>query len=840
MKMRSKINDEKHIRFPNMLVLVVMLVSLCFQGIYWGSYQNKLSEFSSTIAENRLDRVHQNLLDNVADVITQTENLFTFARMNGLSNYANAYLNLRDEQYVSEQLAEMEKVCLEMDFKSDFMDGFLVLGKNSNQKSMYYDFASKKIVEFEGFCQEVLSESGLDLSIYQSLGVPMSLDLEEFMQSSAHQDVMHQEYAGMAQFMELCQKHYIVTDVFSGVMVIAFLDTSCFSTGLENQKDYAFALYTSNAEEIFRFGEIEHKRMIKESIVQPDGLEVVTELKRTDTYRQRYIGIGGFCCILFFNILSYIFIKFYLGILVEPWRFLKKVLLSLVLVCMIPFLLLHLILNHMTNQYSNQMLDKYLDTCILQYENACKRFQSDCESMSVSPAIQLIEEYDSTNTNKNMELISNFETSILPKIDLLPNYSYMLVTDNDGNLLYQSSYMGRTELFSKIIGRVSQDTKNESETFRFWVTEDTISNGHVIVFCAPVVKQNTNIGNIVFAMKEPILSNYIGLEQENVEYVLIDDTGEVYGNDKGIENIGESNLSSITTNSKEKKERYHDWMVGVCNQTVFENTSLLLCVDVENYVRIFDVSPMSSIVIALILAVVIALISWVMLLENEKRYEKEKKLIELRVEAEFKMLQQQINPHFMFNTLEIINLIASVNQIEEISSVTRALADILRFSLTRSQTVTVGEEITALNNYLLIQNMRFGDRVQLVTDFDEKLFEHTMLKFVLQPLVENSISHGVYHKLKDGEIKICLSKEKENLVFEISDNGVGMSQEQLNKLLNSLHGAEEYSYSTKGSGLGLKNIYRRISYYYDGDAKMLIESTEQVGTKVKLILPIVD
>ena len=377
----------------------------------------------------------------------------------------------------------------------------------------------------------------------------------------------------------------------------------------------------------------------------------------------------------------------------------------------------------MTGKYSNQMLDKYLDTCILQYENASKRFQSDCESLSISPAIKLIEEYDINNSNKNIELVRNFETSILAKIDLLPNYSYMLVTDSDCNILYQSSYSGRPELFSEIIGQVSTDTKEIPKAFRFWVTDDSISNGHVIVFCAPVVQEETFIGNIVIAMKEPVFSNYIGLEQENTDYVLIDKAGKMYGNEQRIENIGESNLRSFVTESTEKTYRHDDLMLGVCNQTMFRDTSMLLCVDVENYVRILDSSLLNSMVIGLVLALVIALISWFMLWENEKRHENEKNLIALRMQAEFKMLQQQINPHFMFNTLEIINLIASVNKIEEISSVTRALADILRFSLTRSQTVTVGEEITALNNYLLIQNMRFGDRVQLVTDFDEKLFE---------------------------------------------------------------------------------------------------------------------
>lgn len=113
-----------------------------------------------------------------------------------------------------------------------------------------------------------------------------------------------------------------------------------------------------------------------------------------------------------------------------------------------------------------------------------------------------------------------------------------------------------------------------------------------------------------------------------------------------------------------------------------------------------------------------------------------------------------------------------------------------------------------------------------------------MLKFLLQPLVENAISHGVRKKLRDGEVEVSLTSQDEFLHFCVSDNGEGMPQEQLERLRDSIYNdTEEYAYSTVGGGIGLKNIYRRLCYYYEGRADLIIESECNVGTTIKIVLP---
>ena len=172
------------------------------------------------------------------------------------------------------------------------------------------------------------------------------------------------------------------------------------------------------------------------------------------------------------------------------------------------------------------------------------------------------------------------------------------------------------------------------------------------------------------------------------------------------------------------------------------------------------------------------------------------------------------------------------------SDIVKSLARILRFSLRGEQTVTAGEEVAALRDYLLIQKMRFEDYIRFDVEFDEHLSHYSILKFILQPLVENSISHGLSNKLTDGQVIVRVVEQGETLVFTVSDNGAGMTEAELDKLKCSIRDTEEErAYSKGGIGIGLKNIYRRLCYYYGNQASMNIESSYGVGTTVTLVLP---
>ena len=142
-----------------------------------------------------------------------------------------------------------------------------------------------------------------------------------------------------------------------------------------------------------------------------------------------------------------------------------------------------------------------------------------------------------------------------------------------------------------------------------------------------------------------------------------------------------------------------------------------------------------------------------------------------------------------------------------------------------------------LKSYVDIQKYRFGDDFNVLYDLDELLFEVSIIKFVLQPIFENAISHGRLHTVENGTIKLTLRNYEDGVEFKISDNGVGMSEEKLNDLREQLISDTESE--SKDGGIGLKNVYRRIKLYYKGKGSMEVNSTEGKGTEVVLRLPFI-
>lgn len=203
--------------------------------------------------------------------------------------------------------------------------------------------------------------------------------------------------------------------------------------------------------------------------------------------------------------------------------------------------------------------------------------------------------------------------------------------------------------------------------------------------------------------------------------------------------------------------------------------------------------------------------------------------------SEFDTLQSQINPHFLYNTLDIIVwMIENENQDKAVNIVT-ALAKFFRISLSKGKNIiTVKDEIEHVRNYLMIQSMRFKNRFVFNIEADEEILKYSSLKLMLQPLVENAIYHGMEFMDGDGEIKIKVYKENDSLYFIISDNGLGMSEEIVNSLLY-----KDIVPSKKGSGIGVKNVNERIKLYFGNAYGLVVESWPDEGTKITIHLPAV-
>lgn len=201
--------------------------------------------------------------------------------------------------------------------------------------------------------------------------------------------------------------------------------------------------------------------------------------------------------------------------------------------------------------------------------------------------------------------------------------------------------------------------------------------------------------------------------------------------------------------------------------------------------------------------------------------------------AELKALQLQINPHFLFNTLQSVELQARkiLGRENDMSRILQNVSDILKYSLqSAKRTVTVETEIRYLKKYVEIQRFRFGETFIVYYEVDEKALQGQVFKLMLQPLVENSILHGVRNLERTGYIKVKILRRGEELVFSVTDNGRGFSRERINELYERIHDEQSES-------IGLTNVNRRLKLTYGESSELKIRSKAGMGTDILFRIP---
>jgi two-component system, sensor histidine kinase YesM len=205
--------------------------------------------------------------------------------------------------------------------------------------------------------------------------------------------------------------------------------------------------------------------------------------------------------------------------------------------------------------------------------------------------------------------------------------------------------------------------------------------------------------------------------------------------------------------------------------------------------------------------------------------------------AELRALQAQINPHFLYNTLDTIIWMAESKKTDQVVKIVSALSDFFRISLSKGMDwITIGEEVERIRSYLTIQKMRYQDILDFKIEVDEDVSEHTILKLVLQPLVENALYHGIKNKRQGGTIIVrARRKSKDEVLLEVEDNGIGFTPEKLAQLRTDL---EDDSGDIKlESGFGLGNVNKRIRLYYGKPYGLSVKSEYTTGTCVTLVIP---
>mgnify|MGYP001390583134 CR=1 FL=1 len=224
--------------------------------------------------------------------------------------------------------------------------------------------------------------------------------------------------------------------------------------------------------------------------------------------------------------------------------------------------------------------------------------------------------------------------------------------------------------------------------------------------------------------------------------------------------------------------------------------------------------------------------------ENARNKIREQELLSMKTQAELNMLQAQINPHFLYNTLETINMMSIRRGDTEISSIVNALADLLRYSVSKgTDTALLDRELKHAANYIKIQQARFGNSFEAEFDVPDELRQYPVLRFILQPIIENSIKHGFAGWESGGKIVVSARKDGDHLVIRVRDNGVGMDKRTLDALKEEIgRGLKEWK--PGDHGIGLKNVFLRMKLFYGDRMSMDIKSGLMKGTEVMFRIPV--
>jgi two-component system sensor histidine kinase YesM len=209
--------------------------------------------------------------------------------------------------------------------------------------------------------------------------------------------------------------------------------------------------------------------------------------------------------------------------------------------------------------------------------------------------------------------------------------------------------------------------------------------------------------------------------------------------------------------------------------------------------------------------------------------------------AEFRALQSQINPHFLYNTLDSIVWMSQASRHEEVMTMAVALSNFFRLTLNSGrEIVTVGEEVEHARNYLVIQRMRYGDILDFEISVNPEITGFRMIRLTLQPLIENAIYHGLKTKRGGGKIRIEGARgEGAVMAFTIRDNGAGMSRARLREVVDEMRRGTKSEFETE-KGYALRNFHERLRLVYGSRFDLSIWSEEGAGTVVKMILPLME
>ena len=211
--------------------------------------------------------------------------------------------------------------------------------------------------------------------------------------------------------------------------------------------------------------------------------------------------------------------------------------------------------------------------------------------------------------------------------------------------------------------------------------------------------------------------------------------------------------------------------------------------------------------------------------------QKEKRQLEVAI------IQAQMNPHFLYNTLYSIKGLCDMGLNEDASEMISALSSFFRISISRgNEIISIEEEIDHIKSYLYIMEMRYGDDFSYTINVDEKVLSSRIIKLTLQPLIENAIYHGVKLNRNQGFINVRVSQVGDKVQLEVEDNGLGIDENRLLMIKEEINAPYNVN-KKKYIGIGLRSVSERLKGYFGKESELMIVSEVEKGTKITIIIP---
>lgn len=361
-----------------------------------------------------------------------------------------------------------------------------------------------------------------------------------------------------------------------------------------------------------------------------------------------------------------------------------------------------------------------------------------------------------------------------------------------------------------------------------------------------------NEGNIIYHPKQQLI--YSGIKEENINFVLNSNDGSYIEETDGvktvlsIKSVGDTEWKVVGISHygeiMNSKQEIYSFFIGVIITVIafvfiisiilsarisypikklekvmkrVENGELDIYADVEGEREVEQLAKTFNLMIGKIRQ----------LMDEIVREHEEKR------KSEIKALQAQINPHFLYNTLDSIVWMAENDENQGVVTMVTALADLFRTSISRGRDfISIEDELRNARSYLIIQQMRYGDKFQFTIEAEGEVLNYKIIKVILQPIIENAILHGIVKSMvSEGEIIIRVEETFDKILLKVIDNGDGMSQDKVDAILNKAVNSDVKA------GIGVNNVNERIRLYFGEHYGIEIESELEEGTTVKVWLP---